>query len=103
MSGGLHLALVEASRINANAVALFTKNQRTWKGAALTPEAADTFKKTMKELNFDPEMILPHGSYLINLCSPDEGLEKSRLGLLDELKRCETLGIKRYDPPLLFP
>ena len=92
----MHHALTEAVRIKANAVAIFTKNQRTWKGAPLSDEAAAQFKQTMKEVNFDPEMILPHGSYLINLCSPDEGLEKSRMGFLDELKRCEALGIKRY-------
>lgn len=105
VAGGLHHALTEAVRIKANAVALFTKNQRTWKGAPISAEAAAEFRKTMAEVNFDPEMILPHGSYLINLCSPDEGLEKSRLGFLDELKRCEALGIKRCGQgsrPLLF-
>lgn len=95
VAGGLHSALTEAIRIKANAVALFTKNQRTWKGSPISAEAIAEFKKTMADVKFDPEMILPHGSYLINLCSPDEGLEKSRNGLLDELKRCEALGIKR--------
>ena len=43
---------------------------------------------------FCPEHILPHDSYLINLGSPDEeGLQKSRAAFLDEMQRCEQLGL----------
>lgn len=43
---------------------------------------------------FLPQYILPHGSYLMNLGSPDEEtLQKSRDMLVDELKRCEKLGL----------
>ena len=39
--------------------------------------------------------ILPHDSYLINLGHPDrEGMEKSRAAFLDEMRRCELLGLK---------
>ena len=37
----------------------------------------------------------PHDSYLINLGHPEEeGLQKSRAAFLDEMQRCEQLGLK---------
>ena len=52
------------------------------------------FKQRCAEGNLDPKYILPHDSYLINLGSPDEeGLAKSRAAFLDEMKRCEQLGL----------
>lgn len=49
----------------------------------------------MEELGFDPNYVLPHNSYLTNLGSPnEEGLEKSRAAFLDEMQRCELLGLK---------
>lgn len=45
-----------------------------------------------------PHLILPHGSYLMNLGSPNpETLDKSRNMLLEELQRCERLGIPHYN------
>jgi deoxyribonuclease-4 len=42
-----------------------------------------------------PEYILPHDSYLINLGNPEkEMLVKSRKSFLDEMSRCEQLGLK---------
>ena len=47
---------------------------------------------------FHPDYILPHDSYLINLGHPEEeGLTKSRDAFLDEMQRCEQLGINRLN------
>lgn len=44
------------------------------------------------------DKILPHASYLLNCGSPDPvKLGKSREMLVDELKRCEVLGLKLYN------
>ena len=43
-------------------------------------------------------MVVPHGSYLMNCASPDdELLGKSRGLLLDELQRCEMLGLVMFN------
>ena len=43
-------------------------------------------------------MVVPHGSYLMNCASPDdELLRKSRGLLLDELERCEMLGLVMFN------
>lgn len=94
-SGGVENAPVNAQQIGANAFALFTKNQRQWVSKPLTEENIRLFKENCEKYHFQPEYILPHDSYLINLGHPEpEGLEKSRAAFLDEMQRCEQLGLK---------
>ena len=93
-SGGVENAPLNASQIGANAFALFTKNQRQWKSTPLSEKSIKLFKENCEKNNLDTKYILPHDSYLINLGSPDEeGLMKSRDAFLDEMQRCEQLGI----------
>lgn len=93
-AGGADQAVHRAVEIGANAFALFTKNQRQWQGKPLTDEAIQAFREACAEHHFAPEQILPHDSYLINLGHPEqEGLDKSRAAFLDEMQRCEQLGL----------
>ena len=93
-SGGVENAPLNASQIGANAFALFTKNQRQWKSTPLSEKSIKLFKDNCEKNNLDTKYILPHDSYLINLGSPDEeGLMKSRDAFLDEMQRCEQLGM----------
>jgi deoxyribonuclease-4 len=93
-AGGADQAVHRAVEIGANAFALFTKNQRQWQGKPLTDEAIQAFRQACAEHHFAPEQILPHDSYLINLGHPEqEGLNKSRAAFLDEMQRCEQLGL----------
>ena len=97
-AGGLHNAVANAIKIGANSFALFLRNQRQWNSKRLEDEDADLFKKAYRDANISPELILPHGIYLVNCASPDEELlAKSRMTLVDELKRCEKLGLKFYN------
>lgn len=94
-SGGVEFAPVNAHEIGANAFALFTKNRRQWVSKPLTEENIRLFKENCTKYNFQTDYILPHDSYLINLGHPEEeGLEKSRAAFLDEMQRCEQLGLK---------
>ncbi|QFI54397.1 deoxyribonuclease IV [Aeromonas simiae] len=93
-AGGVENTIDRALAIGANAFALFTKNQRQWQAAPLTPSSIDGFKKAMARAGFLPEQVLPHDSYLINLGHPEpEALAKSRDAFLDEMRRCEQLGL----------
>jgi deoxyribonuclease-4 len=93
-SGGVENAPKNAIAIGANAFALFTKNQRQWVSAPLSEKSISLFKQRCIEGGFDPRYILPHDSYLINLGNPDEeALQKSRAAFLDEMQRCEQLGL----------
>lgn len=93
-SGGVENAPVNASAIGATAFALFTKNQRQWVAKPLLAESIELFKANCARLGYEPKNILPHDSYLINLGNPDaEALQKSRDAFLDEMQRCEQLGL----------
>lgn len=93
--GGVENAPLNAASIGANAFALFTKNQRQWVSPPLTEKSILLFKEHCAKGQIDARYILPHDSYLINLGSPDEdGLTKSRAAFIDEMKRCEQLGLQ---------
>ena len=84
-----------SSVIGANAFALFTKNQRQWVSAPLTAKSIAQFKEYCANNGFDASYIMPHDSYLINLGNPDEeAIQKSRAAFIDEMMRCEQLGLK---------
>ena len=94
-AGGVQNAPLNALKIGATAFGLFTKNQRQWKGKPLSAQNIDAFQRNCADSGYGPEQILPHDSYLINLGHPDpEALEKSRQAFLDEMQRCEALGLK---------
>jgi deoxyribonuclease-4 len=97
-SGGVENAPVNAAEIGAKAFALFTKNQRQWVSNPLTRASIKLFRENCEKLGFKPFQILPHDSYLINLGHPEkEPLEKSRASFLDEMQRCEQLGLDRLN------
>jgi len=97
-SGGIEQAIGRAEAIGANALALFTKNQKQWKAPALTEEKIREFKKVMKTSGFTAGQILPHDSYLINLGNPDaEKRKKSSDAFVDELFRVSQLGLDRLN------
>lgn len=97
-SGGVENAPRNASAIGATAFALFTKNQRQWRSAPLSATSIEAFRRELAAAAIDPRHVLPHDSYLINLGHPEEeGLERSREAFLDEMQRCEQLGLDRLN------
>lgn len=94
-AGGVEHTPERAHEIGAKAFALFTKNQRQWEGPPLSQENIDGFKQNCEKYGYSMEHVMPHDSYLINLGHPEAAkLEKSRKAFLDEMQRCEQLGIK---------
>jgi deoxyribonuclease IV len=97
-SGGVENAPLNAYEIGARAFALFTKNQRQWVANPLSLASIKAFRENCEKYDFKPFQILPHDSYLINLGHPEkEPLEKSRAAFLDEMQRCEQLGLDRLN------
>jgi len=97
-SGGVFNAAIEAKELGAKAFALFTKNQKRWDAKPLEAKDIDKFKKAIEDAGILPKHILPHDSYLINLGNPDEQkLIKSRMAFIDELERCDVLGLDRLN------
>lgn len=97
-SGGVENAPINAEKIGAKAFAFFTRNQRQWVSKPFEDKNIELFKSRCEELGFSPNHILPHASYLINLGHPEkESLDKSRAAFLDEMTRCEQLGLNRFN------
>ncbi|HIP59472.1 MAG TPA: deoxyribonuclease IV [Campylobacterales bacterium] len=97
-SGGVFNAPLNAKAIGAKAFALFTKNQRQWKAKPLDSETIDLFKKNLELAEILPKHVLPHDSYLINLGHPEkEKRQKSLDAFIDEVQRCEQLGLDRLN------
>lgn len=97
-SGGVFNAPLNASKIGAKAFALFTKNQRQWKAKPLDGETIEKFKENLRASGIEPKHVLPHDSYLINLGHPEkQKRQKSLDAFIDEVRRCEQLGLDRLN------
>lgn len=93
-SNGVSQAPINAHAIGADAFALFTRNPSRWQSKPISEKEAIAFKENCAKYGYTPDKILPHDSYLINLGAPEaEKLEKSREAFLDEMQRCEQLGL----------
>ncbi len=97
-SGGVFNAPLNAQAIGAKSFALFTKNQRQWKAKPLDEETIALFRENLQKSGIEPRHVLPHDSYLINLGHPeDEKWKKSLDAFIDEVKRCEQLGLDKLN------
>ena len=93
-SNGVSQAPINAHAIGADAFALFTRNPSRWASKPISEKEAIAFKENCEKYGYTSNKILPHDSYLINLGAPEaEKLEKSREAFLDEMQRCEQLGL----------
>ncbi len=97
-SGGVFNAPLNAQKIGAKAFALFTKNQRQWDAKPLEKEDINKFKIALEKAHILPKHVLPHDSYLINLGHHDVAQrQKSLDAFIDEVKRCEQLGLDKLN------
>ncbi|KAK3724503.1 DNA-(apurinic or apyrimidinic site) lyase [Vermiconidia calcicola] len=98
-AGGVHNSVVNCVHIGGNAFALFLKSQRKWANPPLADEHCTSFHANCKSHSYDQaQHVIPHGSYLVNLAHTDgERTKQAYEAFLDDLKRCERLGIKLYN------
>lgn len=92
VAGGVFKAPMRGEELECDAIQIFTKNQMQWNASPLKEDEIAKFKDEMQ--HHRPQSVVTHDSYLINLGSPEEKkLEKSRNAFLDEVQRCDQLGI----------
>ncbi len=95
-AGGVSRAIILAEKLGFTAIQIFSKNNNRWEAKPLDSREIENFKSLWKNSNI--EFIVTHDSYLINLCAKSNvNLEKSRNAFIDELERCETLGIRHLN------
>lgn len=94
VNGGVVTAPERAKEIGAKAFALFTGSSNRWASKKISQKEAKLFNELCAEFDYSPSQILVHDNFLINLGSPDaEKLAKSRKSFLEEMQRCEQLGL----------
>ena len=92
ITGGVFNAPGHARAIGAEAIQIFTRNQMQWACRPLREEEAAAFREAVAKSGV--KRVLTHGSYLMNLASPNpEFLAKSRDCLVTEIERCHQLAI----------
>jgi deoxyribonuclease-4 len=98
VSGGLHRAIDRASDLGCEAIQIFTRNPRQWRGKSLSGSEADAFRRAL--LASGVKSVISHASYLINLAGDELVRRRSVDALEAEIERCYQLGI---DAVVLHP
>lgn len=92
VAGGLGKAFDRAGRVKAEALQIFTRNQRQWAVPSMRDEEVAAFAAAWKAWGRLP--VAAHGSYLINLANPERDAARRSLdSLSEEITRCTRLHI----------
>lgn len=93
IQGGLYKALLDGFAIGCTAIQLFVHSNRQWHMPTLSDEDIALFHEAQKQTEID--RMVAHASYLLNIGSPIKSVrDKSRKTIIEELRRCELLGIE---------
>lgn len=92
IAGGIHRAFEHGARVGCRTLQIFLKSSNQWKAKTLTEQDRELFREAQRKSGIAP--VLAHGSYLINLASPDRALRaKSLAAFIVELERANYLGV----------
>ena len=93
-SGTLESWVDNAIERECSAFQVFTRSPRSWFAKDLDLEEAEKYKQKLEASDIDRMATCAHMPYLPNLSTPeDEGYEKSIKSMIEEVKRCDKLGI----------
>jgi len=92
IAGGVAESIGRGKSIGCDCIQIFTKSSRQWKSKPYSEEETAAFRRNLRES--DIRCVVAHDSYLVNLGAPDDALRKKSIaGFIDELERCEALGV----------
>ncbi|MFQ5423482.1 MAG: deoxyribonuclease IV [Phycisphaerae bacterium] len=92
VAGGFENAFDAGAAAGCDCLQIFVKNQRQWTAPPLKDEQVAAYRAARRRTGLTP--VVAHAAYLLNLASPDPALrKKSTRALIDELTRCEALGV----------
>jgi len=92
IAGGTPNAVARALSTGCRVLQIFVKNSNRWVGKDIRDEEAEEFRSAAARSGLTA--LLAHSSYLINAASPEGELrERSIEALIDELERCDRLGV----------
>jgi deoxyribonuclease-4 len=92
IAGGVQNAVEEQLEYGGNCGQIFSSSPQVWAGPSIDDADAAEFRELTAEHGVGPWVI--HTSYLVNLCTPKEGLrEKSLASMQEEVDTADRLGI----------
>jgi deoxyribonuclease-4 len=92
IAGGLARACERGRDAGGDVIQIFVKNERQWRARPLPEEEIAAFRSARAACGI--RTAFAHDTYLINLASPAAALwEKSIGAFVEELERCEALGL----------
>src|SRR5262245_36572058 len=93
IAGGVDKALLLGKEVGCDTIQIFTKSSRQWVSKPLSDEEITRFHQAKKTTGLTT--VVAHDSYLYNFAAPNEALRKKSVdGLIDEMQRCEALGVQ---------
>lgn len=92
IAGGVSQAFGRGREAGCECIQIFTKSSRQWAAKPYPREEIEAFHAAQRESGI--KMVVAHDSYLVNLGATDGTLRKKSItGVIDELERCEQLGV----------
>jgi deoxyribonuclease-4 len=92
IAGGVENSLARGQEVGCDTIQIFVKTPNRWASKPLAKENVVAFREAVAETGIWP--VFAHSLYLINLATPDDALwQKSIDALVDDLERCEQLGL----------
>ncbi|HMK32885.1 MAG TPA: deoxyribonuclease IV [Nitrosopumilaceae archaeon] len=94
IAGSIDRSVDNAVAMGCSAFQIFTRNPRGWAAKPLSSKDITSFKEKLATSKIDRLATAAHMPYLPNLSSPEEDpFARSLDALIDEIKRCNKLGI----------
>ena len=92
IAGGVFNAVILGKKATCDTIQMFNKSSNQWWAKKLESKEIDEFFRQIESTGVT--VAVSHTSYLINIASPDEALNKKSFDALkEELERCEVLKI----------
>lgn len=91
VAGGVWNAISRGESLGCESIQIFTRNQLQWNAPPIADSVASRFMDAWKKSSIGKVVV--HASYLINLASEGKTRERSITSLVEEIRRCEQLGI----------
>jgi deoxyribonuclease-4 len=92
IAGGVEKSLARGTEVGCDTIQIFVKTPNRWVSKPLGEENVVAFRQAVVETGIWP--VFAHSLYLINMATPDDALwHKSLDALVDDLERCEQLGL----------
>src|SRR2546425_1525208 len=92
IAGGVSQSPGRGNQIGCECIQIFTKSSRQWAAKPYPKEEIEAFRTAQRESGI--KLVVAHDSYLVNLGATEDVLRKKSIaGVIDELERCEQLGV----------